>query len=88
MSIFFNIKYKMFNNFVNTIARVVGGCIVDQIESIREKLYEAMEIEDSEKILKISQELDKLILIYMKKQIDSDKKPAWKYYLSFARNTK
>lgn len=38
---------------------------MNQLEALRQKLYEAIEEGNSDDILKVSQELDKLILLYM-----------------------
>jgi hypothetical protein len=51
--------------------------MLDQLELLRNKLYEVMDTGNTEDILKISQELDDLILFYTKnyyKNINSKNK--------------
>jgi tRNA nucleotidyltransferase/poly(A) polymerase len=49
---------------------------MSQIERLREELHKVIETGDTARILRISQELDTLILCYMKLQKDSGKKSA------------
>ncbi|MCX7922182.1 MAG: aspartyl-phosphate phosphatase Spo0E family protein [Clostridia bacterium] len=49
---------------------------MSQLECLREKLYKVIETGDTEYILKISQELDELILNYMETQVNTSRKSA------------
>ncbi|HEX9061709.1 MAG TPA: Spo0E family sporulation regulatory protein-aspartic acid phosphatase [Clostridia bacterium] len=49
---------------------------MDQLESLREKLYEILERGDCEDILDVSRQLDDLILFYTLKQMGLTKKLA------------
>ncbi|MEN8904805.1 MAG: Spo0E family sporulation regulatory protein-aspartic acid phosphatase [Clostridiales bacterium] len=42
---------------------------MNHLETIREKLHKSMEVDKKDSTLKISQELDKLILEYLKNNI-------------------
>jgi hypothetical protein len=48
------------------ISNLVGGDILSHLETIREKLHKSMEVDKKDTILKLSQELDKIILEYIK----------------------
>jgi len=54
----------------------MGVILVSQIEFLREKLHKVIETGDAANILRISQELDKLILTFMEKQTNINKKSA------------
>lgn len=46
---------------------------MSQIEYLREKLYKVIETGDVDYILKVSQELDELIMVYMQSSKRKDK---------------
>jgi len=59
----------IFKNTIFTIEKkrnLVGGNTLNRLETIREKLYKSMELDKKDNTLKVSQELDKLILEYIK----------------------
>ena len=45
-----------------------------QLENLREKLYKVIDSGDSREILKISQELDRLILLYTEFQVSQEQR--------------
>jgi hypothetical protein len=49
---------------------------VDQLEILRERLYEMIKLGDVNGILKVSQELDSLVLKYMEKKLNYKRKLA------------
>jgi hypothetical protein len=49
----------------------MGVTMFEQLEDLRSKLHEVMESGNTEDILRVSQELDVLIMIYTQKSLES-----------------